>query len=184
MQTNRWLIGGLVVSLMMNLLLVGIIIGRVSSFGPAPGMGPDPTAGFFRVLGFLSDERRAEITPNLHHQMGDLMPVLHQMRNNQRHVFETLTANPFDPAALEQALAELRTNLTAAQVASHRSFVEMAKSLTPDEREELARAMRRGPWMHRGGFSRNSSMSDSGRGDHTRGEHSESGGIEPPQEDR
>ncbi len=184
MQTNRWVIGGLVVSLMLNLLLVGIIIGRVSGIGPPPGMGPDPTAGFSRVLGFLSDARRAEIAPDLHHQMRDLIPLLHRMRGNQRHVFETLTADPFDPAALELALAELRTNLTAAQVESHRSFVEMAKSLTPDERAGLARAMRHGSRMHRGGFSMDRSMNGSRYSEGSWGKHREPGGIEPPQEDR
>ena len=177
MRTNRWLIGGLAVSLMVNLLLVGIFIGRLSGFGPPPGMSPDPTAGFFRVLGFLSDERRAEIAPGLHHQMSDLIPMLHQMRGNQRHVFETLTADPFDPAALEQALAELRTNLSAAQVASHHSFVEMAKSLTRDEREELARAMRHRPMMKHG-------QGPSERGGYPWGHHRETGGGEAPQEDR
>ena len=177
MQTNRWLIGGLAVSLMMNLLLVGIVIGRLSGFGPPPGMGPDPTAGFSRVLGFLGDERRAQIVPGLHHQLSDLIPTLHQMRGNQRHVFETLTADPFDPAALEQALAQLRTNLTAAQIASHHSFVEMAKSLTSDERKELARAMRHRPMLKHGPGA-------SGRGGYPWGHHREPGGSESPQEDR
>ena len=145
-------------------------------------MGPDPTSGFFRVLGFLSDERRAEIAPDLHHKMGDLIPVLHRMRSNQRHVFETLTADPFDPAALEQALAELRTDLTAAQVSSHRSFVEMAKSLTPDERKELARAMRHG--ASRRLFKAAAQWRGSRHGDRAWGKHRDPGGVESPQEDR
>ncbi len=175
MRTNKWLIGGLVLSLIANLLLVGFLAGRMSGFGPPPGFGPDPTAGFFRLLGFLPDDRRAAITPELRKKMGDLLPVLRKMRGDQHDVFESLTADPFDPAALTAALTDLRTNLTAAQVASHQSFVEMAKSLTPDERKSLARAMRR-PRMH-------SSMGDSERRPPF-GVHSGGGGDQPPQEDR
>ncbi len=178
MRTNRWLIGGLVVSLILNLLLVGFMAGRMSGFGPPPGFGPDPTSGFFRLLGFLPDDRRAAIAPTLRKDMGELMPVLRKMRGDQHQVFETLTAEPFEPAALETALADLRTNLTAAQVASHHSFVEMAKSLTPEERKSLARAMRRPSHMHGMG-------GDSNRRDHPPfGMQSGGGGEEPPQESR
>jgi uncharacterized membrane protein len=177
MQTNKWVIGGLALSLIVNLLLVGFLAGRMSGFGPPPGFGPDPTTGFFRLLGFLPDDRRAAITPELRKQMGDLLPVLRKMRGDQHDVFETLTAKPFDPDALAAALADLRTNLTAAQVASHHSFVEMAKSLTADERESLARAMRHPQRTH--------GMGDSERREHPPfGMHPGSSGDEPPQEDR
>ena len=116
--------------------------------------------------------------PDLRKQMGELLPVLRKMRGDQHQVFETLTAEPFDAAALEAALADLRTNLTAAQVASHHSFVEMAKSLTPEERKSLASAMRRPPHMHGMG-------GDSERREHPPfGMHPGSGGDQPPQEDR
>jgi uncharacterized membrane protein len=176
MRTNRWLIGGLVVSLVANLLLVGFVAGRMSGFAPPPGFGPDPTVGFFRMLGFLSEERRATIAPDLRKQMHQIVPVLRKIRGDQRDVFEALTADPFDAAALEAALADLRANLTATQIASHAAFVEMVRALTPDEREALARAMRR-PSRHR--------MGDSERGERAPlGMHPGRSRSEPPQEDR
>ena len=179
MRTNRWLIGGLVVSLIVNLLLVGFMVGRMSGFGPPPAFGPDPTAGFFRLLGFLDDDRRAAIAPDLHTQMGELMPVLRKMRGDQRARLRDADCRTVRPRRARAALAELRTNLTAAQVASHRSFVEMAKSLTPEEREELARAMRAAA-----AHARHAAATQNG-GDHPPfGMHPGSGGVEPPQEDR
>jgi hypothetical protein len=54
----------------------------------------------------------------------------------------------------------------------------MAKSLTPEERKSLARAMRRPSHMHGKG-------SGSERREHAPfGVHSGSGGDQPPQEDR
>ena len=175
MRTSRWLTAALIASLIANLLMIGFFVGRMSGFGAPPAFGPDPTAGFFRMLGFLSDERRATVRPELRKELGELMPALRKVRGDQREVFETLTADPFDADALERALADLRANLTAAQAASHHSFVELAKRLTADEREELARAMRR---PHRHG-------PDSEHGRHPPfGMHPRSSRDQPPQEDR
>ena len=178
MQTSRWLIGGLVLSVVVNLLLVGFVLGRMSGFAPPPAFGPDPTVGFFRMLGFLSDERRAVIMPDLRKQMGDVMPTLRKVRGDQRAVFDALTADPFDPAALDAALAGLRANLTAAETASHHSFVELAKQLTPVERKEFARAMHRPRMRGMGGGD------SEGRQHPPLGVGPGGGGDEPPQEDR
>jgi len=179
MRTSRWLIGGLVLSIVANLLLIGFVVGRLSGFGPPPPFSPDPTTGFFRMLGFLSDDRRAAIMPDVRKEMGDLMPMLRKVRSDQRSVYDALTADPFDPAALDTALAELRTNLTTAEVASHHSFVELAKQLTPTERQELAHAMHR-PRMRMGGPGADSE----GRQHPPLGMHPGGGGDQPPQEDR
>jgi uncharacterized membrane protein len=178
MRNNRWLIGGLVLSVVFNLLFAGFVIGRLSGFGPPPPFGPDPTAGFVRLLGFLQDDRRAAIAPTLHAHMAEVMPMLRKMRGDQRAVMDALTAEPFVPDALTNALAALRTNLTAVQVESHRSFVAMATSLTPQERAELAAAMRRAPHMHgRPGLSE--------RRDHAPlGMEPRGSGLDAPQEDR
>jgi uncharacterized membrane protein len=177
MRINRWLIAGLVLSVVVNLLLVGFVVGRLSGFTPPPVFSPDPTAGFHRMLGFLSDDRRAAIMPDIRKEMGELMPLFRKVRGDQRSVFDALTAEPFDPAALDAALTNLRGNLSAAQVASHHSFVELAKQLTPDERKELSRSMHRPHMRGRGG--------DSGGREHPPlGMHPGGGGDEPPQEDR
>jgi hypothetical protein len=56
MPSNKWLIGALVLSLVLNLVLAGVMLGRTTA---APTrMGPDPAAAYFRLLGFLPEERR------------------------------------------------------------------------------------------------------------------------------
>jgi uncharacterized membrane protein len=148
MRSNKWLIAVLATSLIVNLLLIGFVVGRLSGMGPPP-FGPDPTVGFVRLLGFLDSDRRAAIKPALRAHMGEIMPMLKQMRGNHRAVIDALTTEPFDPARLSNALDALQTNLDAAQSASHAAFVALATELTPAERQQLAEAMRHRPHHHR-----------------------------------
>lgn len=145
---NRWLVGGLVVSVVLNLLLVGFVIGRLAT-GP-PLMAPDPTAGFGRLLRFLPDERRDAVTPMLREQVRDVMRTARGLRREHEAVYDALVAEPYDPAALEAALAGLRTTLNATQEIAHRSLVEVAGTLTVEERRQLAEAMRKPPWRREG----------------------------------
>jgi uncharacterized membrane protein len=145
---NKWLVGGLVVSVVLNLLIVGFVIGRLASAPPI--MAPDPTAGFGRLLRFLPEERRDAVTPMLREQMRDVMREARGLRREHEAVYEALVAEPYDPAALEAALAGLRTTLNATQEIAHRSFVEVAGKLNLEERRQLAEAMRKPPWRREG----------------------------------
>jgi uncharacterized membrane protein len=178
MRNNKWLIGALVVSVIVNLLLAGFVIGRLSGIGPPPPFGPDPAAGFVRLLGFLDDDCRAGITPVLRPHLGAMLPMLRTVRRDQHAVIEALTAEPFVPEALERSLGGLRAHLTAVQVASHESFVAMASLLTVAERKALAEAMRHPPHKHR-----RQGMSE-GRDGPPLGVQPGRGGIDSPQEVR
>jgi uncharacterized membrane protein len=148
MRSNKWLIAALATSLIVNLLLVGFVVGRLSGIGPPP-FGPDPTVGFVRLLSFLDSDRRAAIKPTLRAHMTDIVPMLKRMRGNHRAVIEALTAEPFDVARLSGALDALQANLDATQSASHAAFVALAAELTPAERRQLAEAMRHPRHRHR-----------------------------------
>jgi hypothetical protein len=60
-----------------------------------------------------------------------------------------LEKEPFDPAALERALADLREKTSASQARLHAALVEVAKQSTPEERRELARSFEAGPGRRR-----------------------------------
>jgi hypothetical protein len=55
-----------------------------------------------------------------------------------------LEKEPFDPAALERALSELREKTSGSQARVHAALVEVAKQATPEERRELARTFEAG----------------------------------------
>jgi uncharacterized membrane protein len=144
---NKWLVGGLVFSVVVNLLLIGFIAGRIG-MAPLPGMSPDPTVGYARLLHFLPDDRRAAVMPVVRERMHDVLSNLHTLRSEQQAVLDALKADPYDKDTLARALAALRSTLATMQESAHRSLVDVAATLTPEERKHLAEAMRRPQYHH------------------------------------
>ena len=142
---HKWLVGGLAFSVVLNLLLAGFVAGRLTSTTPFPAYRPDPTVGLYRLIQFLPEPRERELKAMMRTHTREMYPELRQIRRSHRRIDHALKADPFDPEALDVALATLREQLNATQVASHATFSEVAAALTPVERERLAEAMRHLP---------------------------------------
>ena len=137
---NKWLIGALAVSLVVNLLLAGFLVGRMSGdFGFRGGIGAAPKMPQLR---FLEDDRRREVTHGLETRKA-LRPILRELRGSQRDIRASLVAEPFEEEALSASLAEFRRHLEESQALSHKKLVAVAARLTPDERRRLARTLDR-----------------------------------------
>ena len=149
-MNNKWLIGGLTVSVILNLLLIGFVAGRVSGAPPLLGGRMDPTTGYVRLLHFLPEQRREAIAPIVEPMMRELMPALRSMRSDHRAVHEALAGEPFDPNALAATLETLRHHLGSTQATAHATLVELATALSAEERAQLADAMRRPAHKPRG----------------------------------
>ena len=137
---SKWLIGALTVSLVLNLLLAGFVVGRMSGdFGFRGGIGAAPKMPQLR---FLEDDRRREVTRGLETRKA-LRPILRELRGSQRDIRAAFVAEPFEQEALSAALAEFRRHLEESQALSHGKLVAVAARLTPDERRGLARTLDR-----------------------------------------
>ena len=137
---NRWLVGALIVSIVVNLLLAGFVVGRMSGdFGFRDGIGAAPK---LPPIGFLERDRRREVMRGLDARR-EIRPILRELRRSQRDMRSALVQEPFDEAALSRALAEFRGRLEESQALSHKKLVQVAARLTPDERRRLARTMDR-----------------------------------------
>ncbi len=143
MNRFRWLAVALGVSLLVNLVLVGFVAGRYSA-GELRRTTFDPALGLRGPLGFLSEERRAELKPLLG-QFRARGSSLRRLRGAQRTLYNTVTADPFERQALESALADFRENLLAGQEAGHAAFVDLVEALTLQERKRMLRRMRDRP---------------------------------------
>jgi uncharacterized membrane protein len=81
-----------------------------------------------------------------------LRPRGEALEASRRKVTEALLAEPFQPEALDSALAQLRTETDGAQRALHRALVESARDLSPDDRRQMAMSgWLVGPGQRRGG---------------------------------
>jgi uncharacterized membrane protein len=143
MRSSKWLILALVLSVGINVALIGYFAGRASHGGHPRNL--DPTIGFMRVLPNLPDARRRELRPLARKHLREIVPSLRQMRGAQQRLSRVLLAEPFDARALEEVLEAIRQHMATSQVTSHAAFVNLASRLTPAERRLLVDIMQRPP---------------------------------------
>ena len=137
---SKWLLALLVLSLALNLALVGFLLGR-SSAGFAGG---DPTRGFPRwAMMEMSPERREALRPALSNERANMRRQLRGLREHHQSLRSAVAATPFDAAALDAALADMRSAYAQVESANHAAFREFVTQLTTAERQQLARQLER-----------------------------------------
>ena len=138
----------LAISVAVNLLLAGIMVGRAFRHRPPPP--PDGRDEF----GFRAERDDAAKSPAGDGRRGPLRGVFREhgdaLRDKRRSIGDArrtaraaLEAEPFDRAALERALEALRKETTASQEIMHRAIADAAAKGPPEERKKLGRALER-----------------------------------------
>lgn len=139
-RSARWLVAGLVISLAINLLLVGFLAGRwLQAAGPPPGH--DPALLLWPAVKGLPAAEREALRPVLRKSLRESREHVRTIRRAQRSVQESLRSEPFVANELARALDELRRALNDSQAARHATLVKVATELSPDERRRLAAGM-------------------------------------------
>ena len=137
-MNNRWLTVVLAISVGLNLLLVGILIGN---FAGRPAARPFPPH-----LGWILRKLEPETRQKLHLELEELVKNDRRLRRNlrgvQRSVGELITADPLDRSALETQLAELRESSSESQQALHQAMVEIMTKLNQEERRKILKSLR------------------------------------------
>jgi uncharacterized membrane protein len=128
----------LAVSIAINLLLVGIWVGRVFQ-RPRPPRGEHEMP----ALHAERDGRRGPLR-GLYREHGDeLREKRRAIGDARRSAREALEKEPFVRADLENALATLRKETGSSQEIMHRALVAAAEKGTPEERKKLGKALER-----------------------------------------
>ncbi len=133
MSRRTTLIGALVVSVALNLLIAGVLIGRFSSRHP-----PTPPPGAW-AAGELSAETRSRVREHMARQMESVRPMRRELRDAQDGIRAAVLAEPYDPEALKAALARLRSVTSRYQQLLHEGLAEIAAELPVEERGALVR---------------------------------------------
>lgn len=138
----------LVLSLALNLAVIGVVVGSAASgrWGDGPPRSFD--LGLGPIARALEPQERRAIGRQLRE---DRSLRDFDLRDRVNRVVAALQADPFDPAVLRVLLAEQSERITAVQATAQEVVVEQITAMTPERRrafadkvlEEMSRA--RGP---------------------------------------
>lgn len=137
MKTNRYLIGGLIASLAINLALVGFLAGRASNIEFNNMSRVDPMMGMRTLLRDLSQDRQEALMPQFREYFSALRPRFRDIRGAQDSLRDAILSDPLDTAALQQALNKFNTNLFESQANGHEALIALIVALNAEERKRL-----------------------------------------------
>lgn len=139
----------LLLSLSANIGLASFMAGHrtaamtTSSSSNAPS-APRPTAGnaFAEVIKEAPQEQRQALRKIVAQRRPELRQAVQALQEQRRNVAELVENDPMDPAALTQALTDLRSRTAAAQVAGHQLLLDLVPHLTAEQRHDLIQRQR------------------------------------------
>jgi uncharacterized membrane protein len=138
----KWLVGAGIVSLCLNLFLVGMMAGHWL-YGPRYGqMGPGGTIGGpGRGLEAMVMGLPAELRPLIKDKFAAAKPQFDaarsQMRAARGKVAQAAEADPFDPTAFDAAFGELQTAMDGMQKIAHDTIRDILPQIPAKERQHL-----------------------------------------------
>jgi uncharacterized membrane protein len=141
----------LVVSLVLNVFLLGAIVGGAYQWfaahgATAPALAQQRTALRFAAEG-LPAERQKAFLEGLKSARRDGKEFAREGREGRHEVLRLLAAPQFDRAALEAALARTRDADTRLRAQVESSVADFAATLSPEERVEFADGLKlSGQW--------------------------------------
>ncbi|MGI9391044.1 MAG: periplasmic heavy metal sensor [Boseongicola sp.] len=147
---RRWLVPALLVSLAINLLIVGIVVGFViSSKPPIPDRVGDNVRSLIGApfVQALPKEDRQALMKAIGAERGRLRENREALRARFEALLGALQADPFEPAAIAMLLQKQRSVAIRRQQIGESLLIERLKTMTLDERDQyadrLAHALRR-----------------------------------------
>lgn len=130
----------LIISLAVNLLLLGGIVGRMTFGHPQHHKGSGHLGWMVRLL---DAKTRQSLRPELTAHAREVLPLRRQM-SSARHQFETVLLAPeLDEKQLDAALAGLSAASATYQQAMHKEMAVIIKKMSLEERQRLAHFLHR-----------------------------------------
>ena len=133
-RTGTTLLVVLIVSVCINLLLAGVLVGGRWHDG-------DRRHGFMYggpMMGSVPDEVRPLMRQVFESHKTEFDAHRKAIQEARMKVAEVLKADTIDQARLDQALSELMHERQAMQQLGHQVMIELAQKLPPDARREMA----------------------------------------------
>ncbi len=138
MKQSHWLGLALALSVAVNLLVGGAVLGRLFRSPPAT---PPPMAWALRDL---DPAVRETLRPQLRKRLSEAQPARRELRLALQALGEALRREPMDRDAASTALAKLRESGERYQAVLHESLLDILAELPAERREAAMRAAMRG----------------------------------------
>lgn len=140
MNKTRWLTLALVISLGINLLIAGIVIGRIIAGPPAHMPGPIHLGMLMR---HVEPETREKLAPEMRRLRDSVMPLRREMRDAQQAFTTVLMADEIDEEALASAQSRLADASATLQAQVHEQMAATMAAIPPEERRRILSEMQR-----------------------------------------
>jgi uncharacterized membrane protein len=135
---SRWLIGGLIVSVALNLFLIGVGAGVIALGMRLARENPGRPAALLVATQRLPQPARAGIRQMLRGVRDETRAQSEQSRTLRLGAWDGLAAAKPDTAAIKQALAQSRQLDIGVRTKVEESVVDYAAQLSPADRAALA----------------------------------------------
>ena len=142
MIERKWLVTIVVISVALNLLLVGFYIGQ-QLLPVRTNVSIDPTMGLPRMLQGLPDDRRRALLQDVDVSRREIASRHRALQKVQIDIERALAMEPFDAESLANALENFRRRFDENQEDSHRLLVQLFEQMDPDERSAVRIALSR-----------------------------------------
>ena len=131
----KWLVGIGVVSLCLNLFLAGLFGGHWL-YSPRFG-GPGGPRGPEAMLMGVPEDLRPLIKQKFDEAKPQFEAARQQMRDARKKVVAAAGADPFDPAAFDQAFDQLQKATDGIQTIAHHTILEILPQIPAKQRHDL-----------------------------------------------
>jgi uncharacterized membrane protein len=148
----KWLIGVAVVSLCVNLFLVGLMAGHWI-YGPglfARGAHDGPRRGFEAMIAGVPEDLRPVIKEKFDAAKPQFQAQREQIRAARDKLAAAAKADPFDPTVFDQAFAEFQQTMSGMGAIAHQTIREILPQIPAAQRTELVDKWSK-RWGSRGG---------------------------------
>lgn len=149
---KRWVVIALCVSLAINLLVAGVVIGaRMHGGPPHAAMLNNSSFSVGRAIRQFDDERGAQLWPVARPHFKSIRPEMRKLRDAQQDWERSFASDPVDLADIDRSYAALHAQIAKIQDMNFGAIRALAQELSPEERKQLLRALRkpRRPHDHR-----------------------------------
>jgi uncharacterized membrane protein len=145
-RAPRWMRITLIVSLAINLLIVGAMVGKKLTHKhrrPSFGSSRSLDLGIYSFSRSLPAERRTVIRKALRPERANLKPLRKQLKDARLEAADVLGAEPFDLEALKAVVEKITKAQANYRGAGAAMFLKTVTELTPEERLALSKRWKR-----------------------------------------